>query len=1341
MEGYSTRYKSTGAHVVYDAGGPSDGSTCGGTTGTVCGNSSIAHFMANTAEQIPLPANLRIPGAFYCATADCTDAASPFAPGGSGGSTGRIDPPFWFGTEDWQGFSGQNSFIEFGKKPYAAGETGGIFGEVIYASTRPFDDPTLLIHTSWTPDVPGVTVNLYKEGTAPDGSVSLTLIDTTKTSSWDDWAQGFRSDGMPNMNCPGQGAASGTNADLFFFSLYNQPQWLDTYNNGGTPAHTMPNNAQFKCYDGMHNWNQVQPAPYDGMYQFPSVTGINPTTGKPAGTNCTACVTNPDSSDPYRYGGSATPQPWVNGRSTGAPMLPPGKYVVEMIVPPGYELVKEEDKNILIGDNYIAPVTQQFAGLGNIFILPDQAEVSAYYNANNAQNPTKAFGRTTLPNGEGDTGSVEIFWPCVGASRVVPDYISLFPQSAEVAPFAGATRNLCDRKEVTLTEQAAALAKFWVFSSTHVAAHFTGVITDDFTSEFDPFSPQFGEKFSPPDLPISIKDWSGTEISRVYTDHWGAYNGLTYSTWEVNPPNPTGYAPTMMVTCMNDPGTGPTPDPLFNPQYSQFCYEIPFMPGQTQYMDTPVTPTSGFAGAGYNNPDCAYPAATPAIAEVDSNDGVGPWASAAGTGHTLTITALGDQMVPNNAYSGPSATTPPYNQKKVLRHYGFGTQGTGSAATLIALNNSGATIPLNITSWSDTTIVAGIPSSVTSNPNFACRIQQQLQYGGSTAACGQLVITTSTGQQSIDAVTVTIGGKAPTHVAASGSIQAAIDAAKPGDLIIVDPATHQEMLLMWKPVRLQGVGAASSVINANTHPAGKLDDWRQRVTCLFGLGLNGSPTTWDGACGSGWFGFNATPNNPQVDRLPLEATVGWDANLNGNLAELLQEPSLMGALEGAGITVLAKGVDFHGATPFDPTLFAGFPTATTLLTSSTCGTTAGPNPFPSSFQCNPSSIDGLSITDSSQGGGAIFVHGWGHNLQIANDRIYNNSGTMSGGINVCQGEYPPSYLAGSATNASPGSCLSSNVTNLQLPYCHNLNVNMHNNYIAVNASTGDELFSATPAGAGGVSVCTGSDFYKFNQNWVCGNLSTGDGGGFAHIGFSYGGDIEHNSILFNQSTNPTIATNGGGLLIMGSPDVDPPCGTQTDQDCVPALGSVGPSDGVGPGLLINANLIMGNAAESGSGGGLRLQHVNGSDVISFPNGASNVTFPGISGSRSPWYSATVTNNIIVNNVAGWDGGGVSLLDALNANIINNTIMSNDSTASAGVLFNTVGAPVASTQQSSCIQTGSTTASCPQVAGLVSVQNSATLVANFPASITCPAGHFSGTTPSNGTCRTVSYPEP
>ena len=280
---------------------------------------------------------------------------------------------------------------------------------------------------------------------------------------------------------------------------------------------------------------------------------------------------------------------------------------------------------------------------------------------------------------------METYWPCVGAERVVPDYISLFPGSGEVAPFAGATRHLCDRKEVTLTDQTSALAKFYVFTETHTASHFTGVITDDFTAEFDPFSPQFGEKFGPAYLPVSFKDWAGNEIDRVYTDAWGAYNGLNYSTWEVNPPNPTGYGPTMMVGCMNDAGPisdgkgGTMTDPLFQDGYSQFCYELPFMPGQTGYFDTPVVPTSAFAG-GYNNPDCAYPDATPAISEVDGDlpsgttGGIGPWVKAAG--HVLTIKALGDQLVDNFQYSGPAANANPFNQQKVTRHYNFGAAPT-----------------------------------------------------------------------------------------------------------------------------------------------------------------------------------------------------------------------------------------------------------------------------------------------------------------------------------------------------------------------------------------------------------------------------------------------------------------------------------------------------------------------------------------------------------------------------------------------------------------------------------------------------------------------------------------
>lgn len=1639
IETDSTRFKNTGTHVIYDAGGPVDGSAPGGTAcaGTSlsdpsspkpCGSSVVAQNLANTFEPNPLPADLSVPGAVYCTDADCTGASIAGGPVPSSQdkhSTGRIDPA-WVNSYGWQGYSGQNNFLEFGKKPFAEGENGGVHGHVVYASTRPFDDPSLLLQLSWEPLVPHVRINLYKEGVAADGvSQTLSLVDYTDTTSFDDWAQGFRADGKPNMNCPGQGTDTTLMADPYFwFALKDQPQWLDLYNNNGSPTHNLPYDSQYKCYDGMHNWNQLQPAPYDGMYSFPSATGIDAQTGKPTGTNCTICVANPTSKDP------SNPSNYDPYRS-GTPMLPDGKYVVEVVVPPGYELVKEEDKNILIGDNYIAPVQQQFGALGSIYILPDQASLIDGYNANNPQNSTTNLGRTTFPSKEADTGNVETYWPCVGAERVVPDFISLFPGSKEVAPFAGATRHLCDRKEVTIQDQTSALAKFYVFTETHAAAHFTGVITDDFTAEFDPYSPQFGEKYGPAYLPVSFKDWAGNEITRLYSDAWGAYNGLSYSSWEVNPPNPTGYGPTMMVGCMNDAGPIADPnnpgkmitDPHFQDGYSQFCYELPFMPGQTGYFDTPVVPTSAFAGD-YNNPDCAYPDATPAVSEVDG-DGVGPWVAglngqltsialssggssytsapavsltggggtgaaasavisgnvvaiavttpgeyqssttptitlsggggsgaqatavmttnnrnvfsvsvsnggsgytstptvtfaappctingttcvratgtstrnagtrritgvnvtnagagytsapsvsfsggggngavaaanlgwkvasanvtAAGSGYTtaptvtfsgagtngttargtatenasvvavnitspgsgytgnptvaftggggsgaaasasvetggkLTITALGDQLVDNYEYSGPSASNAPYNKQKVSRHYGFGSaptdftkfgtapagytfscSGTASGKTLCPYVTVGGQ-PLTNVAWGDTTITGSVPAGIP-----ACTIQQQAMYGGSTAQCGELSITATNGKQSVDAVTVTVGGSAPKYVAPGspltassfGSIQQAIDTANPGDLIIVPPGTYQEMVLMWKPVRLQGVGAASSVIDANTQPAGKLNPWRQRVVCLFGLGLNGTPIS----ASNPYDPSGAIPCDSSmqfsVDRLPLEATVGWDATLNGNLAEQLIEPTLMGAYEGAGITVLAKGVKFTDAS--QAFVSDTFPTGTQLLTAQDCQNSAGRNPYPSNFLCNPSSIDGLTVKNSSQGGGGIMVHAWGHDLQIANNRVLNNQGTLSGGITVGQGEHPEAYLVGDIAVTVPGSCIvnpGNAPTNMALPYCFDMDVNVHHNLVTQNSSLGDELFSSTPAGAGGVTFCNGSDYYKFNFNWVCGNMSTGDGAGVAHLGLSYDGDIEYNAIMFNQTTNPTIVTNGGGLLAMGAPDADPPCATTTDVDCVSPPGTILPSDGTGPGLVINANLILGNSADSGSGGGLRLQHINGTDVLNFPNGSPNflgiplqTRWPSIPGHQAqpsfqtatPWNAVMVTNNIIANNVAGWDGGGISLQDALATSIVNNTVTTNNSTASSGVLFQTLFAPLASTQGTNCTN-NSGAQSCPQPAGLVSVTNSAVLTANISQlsggtrSVSCPAGNGTNSNTSTANCTKVSVP--
>ncbi|GAB3626132.1 hypothetical protein PTE30175_00870 [Pandoraea terrae] len=1278
-----TRFKNTGTHVVYDAGGPTDGTGLPGA-----GTSTIAKFFANTVESstAQLPAALRVPGAVYCGNADCTGYSIKNGPGSSAASpsTGRIDPP-WVTSMGWQGFSGQNQFIEFGKTPFVAGENGGIRGEVAYASTRAFDDPTLTVHAKWLPNVPNVTVNLYQEGTAADGTTSLKLVDTTKTTSWDDWAQGFRSDGMPNMNCPGQ--ENGTK-DPFFFTLAGSKQWLN-------PNTAMPNNSQFKCYDGMHAFNQVQPAPFDGSYQFPSVTGRDPNTGKPTATNCKICTANPS--------------------KDGTVVLPAGKYVVEVIVPPGYELMKEEDKNILIGDNFIAPVTQQFGALTNIFIIPDQAAVNASQNPNNAQNPTTDLGSS--PRREGDTGSVEQFWPCVGTLRIVPDYLSLFPGALEVAPFAGASRHLCDRKEVLLNDQMSVQTKFYIFSSTHVAAHFTGFMLDDFSAEFDPFSPQFGEKFAVPNVPVSLKDFTGNEMSRVYSDQWGIFNGLTYSTWEVNPPNPTGYAPNMMIACMNDPDK-PDPanpgktirDPLYNPAYSQFCYEIPFMPGLTQYMDTPVVPVQAFA-SGYNPPDCAYPDATPAVSTVlgdlipkntkiaASGNGNGPWVSQ--PGHVLTINALGDQTVPNNAYSGPAATTPPFNQKFITRHYGFGTtKGT------VTVNG----FPATVNGWSDTQIqiqVPAIPPAGFPVPPgtkaSSCPIQQRnTGFGVGPAYCGELVITAANGKKSVDAVTVTIGGKTPIYIsgenAANNAIQSVIDDTTnvtPGDMIVVGPGTYNEMLLMWRPLRLQGVGAPSVIVNANTHPSGKLDPWRREVNCLFGIALDGAPITgthpYDPAnlnsCKLG------SSMEGKVDAIPFEPVFGWDSNANGNLAELLIEPSLMGAYEGAGITVLGKGVTA------DPVCVANG-TCPPLTNSSTdC------NNNPSNFLCNPSRIDAMSFSNSSQGGGGIFVHGYNHNIEIANNRVFANAGTLTGGITIGQVEVPDGIIGGADGNT-------------QQPFNFNMNVNVHNNAVTSNASYGDEINSSTPASAGGVTFCSGADNYHFNYNWVCGNMSSGDGGGMAHFGFSYNGDISHNWVLFNQSNNPTLPTYGGGIIAQGVPPDATFCeNALADTDCAPEL-----SDGIGPNLTIDSNLIIGNTAESGKGGGLRLQAVNGTDVQRYP------TTP------AAWYQVKVVNNIIANNVAGWAGGGVSLQDAVAVNFINNTVVSNDSTASAGVLFNTAAASQANVPPpTTCVTTGSETVctpiptptpntSYPLPAGLETAPHTALFSAVFPTTgVTCPTG--------------------
>ncbi len=139
-------------------------------------------------------------------------------------------------------------------------------------------------------------------------------------------------------------------------------------------------------------------------------------------------------------------------------------------------------------------------------------------------------------------------------------------------------------------------------------------------------------------------------------------------------------------------------------------------------------------------------------------------------------------------------------------------------------------------------------------------------------------------------VTVTIGGPLPIHVAADGSIQAAIDLAAEGDLIIVPPGTYSELLIVSKDVSIQGWGSFSTVIDGVKAPAEKLQQWRDNLQLVIGdpvlspYLLNGQVGTF--ADGEGppilVLGKNYKSFNGRIDGLTITgADVGGGVYVNG----------------------------------------------------------------------------------------------------------------------------------------------------------------------------------------------------------------------------------------------------------------------------------------------------------------------------------------------------------------------------------------------------------------------------------------------------------------------------
>jgi hypothetical protein len=262
-------------------------------------------------------------------------------------------------------------------------------------------------------------------------------------------------------------------------------------------------------------------------------------------------------------------------------------------------------------------------------------------------------------------------------------------------------------------------------------------------------------------------------------------------------------------------------------------------------------------------------------------------------------------------------------------------------------------------------------------------------------------------------------------------------------------------------------------------------------------------------------------------------------------------------------------------------------------------------------------IDGFTLSGSKAGGG-IYVVTRARGLEISNNEVTNNQGNYAGGISM--------GVPDAGFQMFDVGDFRQHVAGFQ-----NTEVRIFNNKIHKNGGF---------QGAGGIGIGEDTHNYRVEKNLITGNYSSFHGGGFAHLGMSDGGLIKDNRILFNENFFGAIlqrAGDGGGIYVGG--DI---------------------AGGTGAGsVTIDGNLIQGNMTGSGSGGGIRAANISGEDVraIALPD-AITPPYP------SPWplYTLTIVNNMIVNNIAGLDGGGISLQDVSRSVIANNTIANNDSTS-------------------------------------------------------------------------------
>ncbi len=687
-------------------------------------------------------------------------------------------------------FLNQNNRIDWGKVNYGPGENGGIAGVVGYGTTRAEEDPRLGVIDPWEPGVPRVQLVLYQDKDGDkiiddlDSNAGVTLADI------DNHPVGWNEGGAPgpeDVDRNGNGTFDPGDAI--------QIVWTDSWDDS-PPEGSMqvkPPVVMGKSIVGSDNystWNQVREGVFDGGYAFGS----------------------------YHPGGIASGSPETD-------YLPPGVYIVQSCPPPGYLIQTEESFNVGFGDAYVP---------SKLLLPPELVGTPANHAGDTYLGNILPASRQSGPN---------LF--------TVAAELSLFP--GEPCTFAGQERPIADMKWVRVANGKNAACDFHVYTEVPKSTRVVGFVLNDLTAEFNAASVIYGEKGSPGWLPISFRDFTGREVARTYSDEYGSYEALVPSTYNVAAPMPSGAAPQMLTMVLNDP-TMPDPanpgnripDPDYNPAFATTPWTLHYYPGTFLYADTPIVPIAAFVGGPNKQLDVEPPTLTPVIKRVTVGSVTAFPANLTVDGPFIPFgTPVASRIVNLDSVGTVQVANPNYTNGSPLsatssRNFGFGAHG-GEAAVSI----NGTSIPeADIVSWSNTRI----------------RVRVDNTFDTLGVNSGQILVTRSNGRTTPIGVTLTrgvagdvvgVGNVGNVHIVTpvdpilqplATPIQNAIDAANPGDLVIVpaSPWDYNENPILWKPVRLQGSGLGT-VINANPTPADRVSLWHTKAATI----LTGNPAAND----------------------------------------------------------------------------------------------------------------------------------------------------------------------------------------------------------------------------------------------------------------------------------------------------------------------------------------------------------------------------------------------------------------------------------------------------------------------------------------------------------------